>query len=95
MTDSIWVYALIPLFEAGDVKLPVEMELRVYPMRDLAFPDGIADDLEFLGADGKWHVFNDREREHEIRGLIARYDPDAHREIECRRIENAMGSEAA
>lgn len=92
--SSIWVYASIPEFE-NDVMLPFEREIRVYPMKDLAFKYGIADDVEFLGADGRWHPFETHERDYEILKFIEKFDPDAHAEIFCRREANALGSSGA
>lgn len=91
---SIWIHASIPVFEQ-DVMLPFELEVRVYPMKDLNFKHGIADDVEFLGADGKYHPLETHERDFEVLKFIEKFDPEAYAEILCRRETNAIGSSEA
>ena len=73
------VTAHIPLRERDIVV--ADLEVRIRPIRDQAFPDDMACDLYFIGADEKTYTFTDH-RAREVLAEIKRDFPATWREIQ-------------
>lgn len=84
------VTAHIPLRERDIVV--GDLEVRIRPIHDEAFPDDMACDVFFIGVDEKTYAFTDP-RAREVLAEIRRDFPDTWREIRQAAEENFRGRE--
>ncbi|MFZ5676332.1 MAG: hypothetical protein ACOZAM_25510 [Pseudomonadota bacterium] len=84
------VTAHIPLRERDIVV--GDLEVRIRPIHDQVFPDNLACDIFFIGADEKAYAFTDH-RAREVLAEIKRDFPATWREIQEAAEDNYQGRE--
>lgn len=82
------ITAHIPLRERDIVV--GDLEIRIRPIHDETFPDDMACDVFFMGADERTHAFTDH-RAREVLAEIKRDHPDTWREIREAATDNYQG----